>query len=137
MSSILPPYLTYSEKYGLIICSTHQSALHETKILDHITKLHHDLAFYQSMLDPFRLVTLETAHHMITSDQPIPPIPTLRPPLPGFQCTRCGLVRLSQRRIRDHILHTYYIQGSKGQDQEITPCLVQALEGSAYLFTVT
>ena len=137
MSSILPPYLTYYQVYGLIICSTHQIALHETKILDHIIKDHHDTTIRLCDLDDIGLVTLETAHHMITSDQPITPIPTLQDPQPGFQCKRCGLVRRSQRRIRDHLYQDHHIQGYQAQDKEATSCLVQALVGSAYLFTVT
>lgn len=136
MSPVLPPYLTYYQEYGLVICSTHQLALHETKILDHVAKIYHDSALDQSDLDSLRLASLATAHHIITSDQPVPSISTLKPPQPGFKCKRCNLVRLSQRTIRDHILSAYGIQGSKGQDKEITRCLVQALEGSAYLFTV-
>lgn len=137
MSSVLPTYLTYYDQYGLIICSTHQLALHETKIQDHVTKIHHDKPLDLSYLDSLRLVSLETAHHMIISNQPIHPIRSLKDPQRGFQCQRCGLVRLSQRRIRDHILHAYSIQGSKAQDQEITSCLVQALAESAYLFTTS
>ena len=80
MALVLPPYLTYYQEYGLIICSTHQLALHETKILDHVTKIHHDSALHQSDLDTLRLASLATAHQMITSHQPVPPISTLRPP---------------------------------------------------------
>lgn len=137
MSSILPTYLTYYDQYGLIICSTHQSALHETKILDHMTKSHYDKPLNSSYLDSLRLVSLETAHHMIVSSQPIHPILGLKDPQLGFQCKLCGLVRLSQRRIRDHLYQDHQIQGYQAQDQQATSCLVQALVGSAYLFTTT
>lgn len=136
MSSVLPPYLAYNQQYGLVICSTHQSALHNTKILHHITKLHHETALNQSDLDTLHLASLATAHHIITSDQPVAPIPTLKPPQPGLQCNQCNLIRLSQRTMRDHIFHAHSIRGYYAQDLEITPCLVQALHPPAYLFTV-
>lgn len=136
MSSILPPYLTYYQEYGLIICSTHQLALHKTKIFDHMTKIHHETAFDQSDLDSLHLASLATTHHMITSEQPVSPIPMLKPPQPGFQCKQCNLIRLSQKAIRDHVFQAHLIRGYQAQDLEIASCLVQALEGSAYLFSI-
>ncbi|CAI7640744.1 unnamed protein product [Penicillium pancosmium] len=136
MSSVLPPYLAYYQEYGLIICSTHQSALHKTKILHHMTKLHHETALNQSDLDTLHLASLATAHHIITSDQPVAPIPTLKPPQRGFQCKQCKFIRLSQKNIRDHMCKAHLIQGYQPQDQEIASCLVQALHPPAYLFTV-
>ena len=74
---------------------------------------------------------------MIQSDQPIHPIASLKPTQPGFQCNRCHAIRLSQRTIRDHLSKDHQIRGYQAQDLAATACLVQALEGNAYLFSVT
>lgn len=137
MSSLLPPFLTYHPQYGLIICSTHQTALHKTKILDHVTKDHPGSELNQSDLDAYHLSSLLAAHHMIQADQPIHPILSLKAAQEGFQCNRCHTIRLKQRKIRDHLLKDHHLRGYQAQDLEATPCLVQALEGSAYLFRVT
>lgn len=137
MSSVLPPYLTYLEKYGLLICSTHQRALHKSQVIDHITKTHHDTGFTDAILHPLHLMNLDAAHHMLLSDQPIDPIPLLQAPQPGFQCRQCGQVRRSQQRLRKHLYQQHHLQGYHAQHQETATCWTQALAASAYLFTVT
>jgi hypothetical protein len=68
MLSLLPPFLTYYPQYGLIICSTYQTALHETKILDYITKTHPGSAVNQADLDAYYISSLQAAYHIIQSD---------------------------------------------------------------------
>jgi hypothetical protein len=137
MSSLLPSFLTYHHQYRLIICAIHQTALHETKILEHVAKDHPGFTLNQSDLDTFDLAIMQAAHRSILDHQPIPLITSLAPAQLGFQCNRCGIIRLKQRRIREHLSKDHHVRGYHAQDQEATPCLVQALEGDAYLFSVT
>lgn len=137
MSSFLPPFLIYHNQYGLLTCRIHQIALHPTKILDHITKHHHDITLAQSDLDSLGVKPLVSSLHLIQEAQPITPIPSLHDPQAGFQCKQCKILRLSQQKMRNHISETHDIKGFTSQDSEMLGCLVQALEGSAYLFQVT
>jgi hypothetical protein len=136
MSAVLPGYLHYYAEYGLIICATHQTALYDTKIVDHITKLHGDIHFTQANLSGFDIMPLHTVHHLIMEKHPIEPFSTLQPPQNGFECKICKSLRLTQRKIRDHLNQSHGIIGYQAQDTEATLCPIQALEGSAYLFKI-
>jgi hypothetical protein len=136
MSSVLPPYLTYWQQYGLIICSTHQTALHDTKIIDHLTKHHYETSINQSDLDTYHITTIATSHHMILADQPIDLIPHLKPPQLGYQCNQCNHLRLRLKNLRDHLFQAHQVSGYQAQDDQIITCPIQALAGAAYLFRV-
>ncbi|KAL3412624.1 telomere-associated RecQ helicase [Aspergillus fumigatus] len=126
MADPLPPFFSYYSEYFLLTCSACLTAIHPTKISDHLTTEHPGTHVTPEALDSIRIMT----------SQPIDPIPTLASPREGFQCKVCKLVRLSQRTMRNHIHDIHQINGYGPQDARMTSCLIQALEGTSYLFRV-
>lgn len=133
MDSTLPPYLVFHESYRFIACQIHQTALHPTKILDHVTQEHQDESIFLENLD---LLPLEMTHQEIQAWQPLQPLKGLLPPRNGFQCSLCNTIRVSQYSIRRHIYEKHQITGYSAQDSNLLPCLIQTLVGNQYIFLV-
>lgn len=68
MDSTLPPYLVFHESYRFIACQIHQTALHPTRILDHVTQDHQGESIFLENLD---LLPLEIIHQEIQAWQPV------------------------------------------------------------------
>lgn len=92
MDSTLPPYLVFHESYRFIACQIHQTALHPTRILDHVTQDHQGESIFLENLD---LLPLEIIHQEIQAWQPVQPLKGLLPPRNGFQCSICSHIRLT------------------------------------------
>lgn len=136
MAALLPPFFTYYSEYFLLTCSACLTAIHPTKISDHLNAEHPGTHVTQQALDSIRVAALTTSHNQIMTEQPIHPVPTLASPREGFQCKLCKLVRLGHRTMRNHIHDIHQINGYGPQDAEMASCLIQALEGTSYLFRV-
>jgi hypothetical protein len=136
MAALLPPFFTYYSEYFLLTCSACLTAIHPTKISDHLTTMHPGTHMTPEALDSIRVAALATSHNQIMTSQPIDHIPTLASPREGFQCKLCKLVWLSQIKMRNHIHDVHQINGYGPQDAQMMSCLIQALEGTSYLFRV-
>ncbi|KAL4934733.1 hypothetical protein BDV06DRAFT_208379 [Aspergillus oleicola] len=93
MDSTLPPYFIYHEAFKLITCRIHLMAIHPTKIHDHMAKDHQDTP---RTLENLLIQPLEESHRLIQARQPIQPLEGLQDPKPGFKCSICGMVKVSQ-----------------------------------------